>query len=240
VLNHPEAGVLSALGIGLADVARHRSCGIERQLDKEALSFAREQLAALEREAVNEVRGEGVEDITATRSLDVRYRGVDSFLTLDWPMDDDFATSFAAAHKQRYGYVHKGRPLEILAARVAVVGRVANTLPQSVRHTHGTPTPRRHLTAHFDGARCEVPLFERSELTAGDRIAGPAIVTEDISTTVIEHGWLAEVMSESELLLTDGGKWGVGSGEGANQAAIQDRKQEILVTQCCWRFSTIN
>ena len=123
VLNHPEAGVLSALGIGLADVVRHRSCGIERPLDEESLAFARQAARrAGARSACKKCAMKACERIAATRSLDVRYRGVDSYLTIDWPQDDDFAAAFAAAHRQRYGYMHEDRPLEIVAARVEVVG----------------------------------------------------------------------------------------------------------------------
>ncbi len=203
VLNHPDAGVLSALGIGLADVARHRSCGIERPLDDASLAYASQQLEEMESAASEEIRAEGVERIEATRSLDVRYRGVESYLTIAWPKDDDFETAFSAAHRDRYGYTHAGRPLEIVAARVAVVGLVGNALPRSERAVRRAPRSYHSTVAYSDGARRTVPLYERSKLIAGDRIAGPAIVTENISTTVIDPGWEAEVLSQGELLLTD-------------------------------------
>jgi 5-oxoprolinase (ATP-hydrolysing) len=205
VLIHPDAGVLSALGAGLADVMRHRSCGIERPLDRDSLAFVHQRLNSLEREAVAEICGEGVppDRVSANRSLDLRYRGVDSYLTIAWPGDDDFAAAFDTAHRQRYGYVHADRPLEILAAHVEVVGRVADPLPRSERRPRKTPAPGKHLSAYFEGARCEAPLYERSELEAGVAIAGPAIVAEDIATTVIDPGWEAEVLSGGELLLSD-------------------------------------
>ncbi|HVT27368.1 MAG TPA: hydantoinase B/oxoprolinase family protein [Lacipirellulaceae bacterium] len=203
VLNHPEAGVLSALGIGLADVARHRSYGIERALDERSLAFARQQLDVMERAAVEEVRSEGVGRIVATRSLDVRYRGVESSLTIAWPEDDDFGAAFAAAHRQRYGYTHDGRALEIVAAHVEVVGRAGDELPRSKRMARRMAATNRSTVAFIDGERRNVPDYERGELRAGDRIVGPAIVTEEISTTVIDSSWEAEVLSQGELLLTD-------------------------------------
>lgn len=203
ILNHPNASVLSALGIGLADVVGHRSCGIERALDDDSVAFARQQLEKLGEAAAEEVRREKVERISATRSLDVRYRGVESYLTIPWPPDDDFAAAFAAAHRQRYGYIHEGRALEIVAARVEVVGYVGDELPQSE-----PVAPRRRVSPHrtvayFDGERRAVPLHERSDLVAGDRITGPAIVAEEFSTTIIDTGWEAEVLSRGELLLTN-------------------------------------
>ena len=203
VLNHPNAGVLSALGIGLADVVRHRSCGIEQTLDERSLAFARTQLDQLQRLAEDEVRSEGVEQISASRSLDVRYQGVESYLTIPWPTDDDFSAAFSAAHQRRYGYAHEGRSLEIVAARVEVVGNAGDELPRSESVAPRKAVSRQTTLAYFDGARRSVPLFERSELVAGDRIAGPAIISEDISTTVVDTGWEAEVLSGGELLLTD-------------------------------------
>jgi 5-oxoprolinase (ATP-hydrolysing) len=201
VLNHPDAGVLSALGIGLADVSRHRSCGIERPLNKESLRFAREQLDAMEKAAIKEIRAEGIEQTACTRSLDVRYRGVESYLTISWPTKDDFAAAFAAAHRQRYGYVHEGCDLEIVAARVEVVGRVGQQLPRSERVQSNRIPSGQTTRTYVDGAFRDVPKFERSALAPGDKIIGPAVVTEDISTTVIDPGWDAEVWSQRELFL---------------------------------------
>ena len=220
VLNHPQAGVLSALGIGLADVTRHRSRGIERSLDKDSLALARQALDEMERAAATEVRAEGVEKVLAARSLDIRYQGVEGFLTIPWPADDDFASAFSAAHRQRYGYVHERRTLEIVAARVEVVGRAGDELTKSNRTAGRSLAAQKFTAAYFDGARRRTPLFERSELSAGDRIVGPAIVTEEISTTVIESGWEAEVLSAGELLLTDNGDF-------KSEDSIRNSKSEI-------------
>ncbi|HEY4234448.1 MAG TPA: hydantoinase B/oxoprolinase family protein [Lacipirellulaceae bacterium] len=204
VLVHPDAGVLSALGIGLADVTRHAAVGVELPLDHVSMRAARERLDALERLLVGEVEREAVsvKQIETTRSLDLRYRGVESCLTIPWPPDDDFPAAFAAAHEKRYGYTHGDRPLELAAARVEVVGRAATTLPPS---THAPPRqPVSHATtaAYFDGQLRNVPTFELGSLAAGDTILGPAIIADTLFTTVIETEWSAEVLTGSELLMT--------------------------------------
>lgn len=238
ILNHPDAGVLSALGIGLADVVRHRSCGVERPLDDAALLIVEQLLDQLQREAVAEVIAEGIplDRITASRSLDLRYRGVDSFLTIPWPADGDFATAFSVMHRQRYGYLHANRPLEILAARVEVVGRVSLEPPPSVRRPPRTPVANRSTAVYLEGARREVPVFERGQLVPGDRICGPAIVTEDLSTTVIDPGWEAEVLSGGELLLSDLCRSGLGGENrqltslvGVPQPELEERADPVLL-----------
>jgi 5-oxoprolinase (ATP-hydrolysing) len=192
VLVHPDAGLLSALGIGFADVTRHRFCGIERPLDDDGLRDARQQLDELERAAAAEVIDEGAPAarITATRSLDVRYQGVDACLNIAWPEDGDFAAAFTDEHRRRYGYVHADRPLEILAARVEVVGHVTDDFPRQA----AAPKARE--------VRPTGPVDRRS-LSPGDRITGPAIITDDTATTVVDSGWRTELLSGGELLLTD-------------------------------------
>jgi len=208
VLVHPDAGILSAVGIGLADVARHRSLGVECVLDDATLADVRAGLDALEQEAREEVVGEGVteEKIVATRSLDLRYQGVDSYLTIAWPADDDFGRDFSAAHRERYGYVHEGRPLELAAARVEVVGRIAESLVASQRVTSREPRAKAMVRAWFEGQMRDAPQFERDTLVAGDRVVGPALISEAMSTTVVEAGWAAELLTGGELLLTDRGE----------------------------------
>lgn len=223
VLVHPDAGILSAVGIGLADVTRHRSIGVERVLDESSLAHVRRQLDDLEHAARKEVLNEGVasERISATRSLDVRYEGVDSSLTIPWPTDDEFPTAFAAAHRQRYGYTHATRTLEIAAARVEVTGRVAGELTRSHQVAARLPKPGNTTRCYFDGRSQVVPLCERTALVAGDRISGPAIISEPMSTTVIEPGWQAELLTGGELLLTD---------TGATSSEIIDQKSSITDT----------
>ncbi len=123
-------------------------------------------------------------------------------MTIPWPPGDDFATAFAAAHRQRYGYTHADRALEIAAARVEVVGRVANELPPSQRAAEGSPNSHCLKCIFIDGKHQDVPHFERSELVAGDRISGPAVVSEPMSTTVVDPGWQADVLTGGELLLS--------------------------------------
>jgi 5-oxoprolinase (ATP-hydrolysing) len=207
VLVHPDAGLLSALGIGFADVTRYRSCGIERPLDREGLLYARQQLDELERIAAAEVSDEGVpaSRITALRSLDIRYQGVDAYLTIDWPQNDDFAAAFTREHRRRYGYVHADRPLEILAARVEVTG-------------HVTDEPQRQPAAPKGRAVLPAGPIDRRTLSPGDRITGPSIITDVTATTVVDSGWRAEMLSGGELLLTD---------TAGDRSAIRNPQSEI-------------
>jgi 5-oxoprolinase (ATP-hydrolysing) len=204
VLVHPDAGILSAVGISLADVTRHRSFGVERTLNPQSLKLARQRLGPLQREATEEVRREGisVDNIVATHSIDLRYQGVESCLAVAWPDDNSLVDAFAAEHAKRYGYTHGDRPLEIVAARIEVIGRAASALPPSLRAPIRRPSPNATTSTYVNNQLRDIPLFERRVLHAGDEILGPAIVTDELSTTVIDPHWQAEVLTGGELLLT--------------------------------------
>jgi 5-oxoprolinase (ATP-hydrolysing) len=239
VLNHPDAGLLSAYGIGLADIVRHRAAGIYRSYSPEAVRELESTFAALAAEARQEVLAEGVpeERIEVRRMLDLRYRGFDAFLTIDEPKRGtslrdvthdaerratrDYARAYEVEHEKLYGYTHKNRPLEIVAARVEVVGHTAAPTMAAGFLEARTPKPERVTTAHFDAKPQAAAVFDRGMLRPGDQIEGPAIVHEAASTTVIDPGWSGEVLARGELLLTDSGR--------AEQAAVSTEADPVML-----------
>ena len=106
VLHHPDGGMLSALGMGLADVIRHGVQGVYEEFSAAALKRARQLVRVLSRQARQEVRAEGIppSQIQVRKSLDLRYLGQDASLTIDWPADDDVVNSFHRAHAQLFGF----------------------------------------------------------------------------------------------------------------------------------------
>ncbi|MBW8886053.1 MAG: hydantoinase, partial [Planctomycetia bacterium] len=125
ILIHPDAGVLSALGIGRADVIKHRTASVFQLLPPSppplvSPSFNLQKIFDdLEHSARSDVASEGIPQsrIETRRSLDLRYQGVDAPLTIPQPADSDYATAFTIEHRRLYGYVHENCPLEIVAAR---------------------------------------------------------------------------------------------------------------------------
>ena len=204
VLLHPDAGILSAYGIGLADITRHRVEGIYAPLESISGDGLNAVVARLTEDGRQEVLAEGVpaDCIAATHALDLRYQGTDAALTIEAPEDGDFVRAFAAEHRARYGYVHDERDLEVVAARVEVVGRIAESLPPATPRAEHKPDPEKTTAAWFNSEPHDVNVYARSALRPGDRFFGPAIVWEERSTTVVDPGWRADVLSGGELLLT--------------------------------------
>ncbi|NUQ65109.1 MAG: hydantoinase B/oxoprolinase family protein [Pirellulales bacterium] len=205
VLNHPDAGILSAYGIGMADVVCHRVAGVYTEYSEQAACGLREMFDRLADEACREVLHEDIpaDRIEVRRSLDLRYRGLDAYRTIPEPDRGTYAEAFAAEHEKLYGYAYEGRPLEIVAARVEVVGRSACEAKQPQPAAVRQPAPQRTTQTWFEGRHEATVVFIRQDLRPGDRIGGPAIVCEDHATTVIDPDWTADMLPGGELLLWD-------------------------------------
>jgi 5-oxoprolinase (ATP-hydrolysing) len=218
ILNHPDSGILSALGAGMADVIRHEAIGVYQPYSAETLTDLESTFETLTRTARDKVLAEGIiaDRIETSRALDIRFQGLDASLTVSCPNDRDYRTAFLSEHRQLYGYVHEDRDLEIVTARVEAIGRSTTTLPNSEKTVaNSRADSARVAQAFFGGRPYDTNIYHRNELQPGNLLTGPAIVLEDVSTTVIDPGWQAEVLSQGELLLSTGGDTETGrQGEG--------------------------
>lgn len=204
ILVHPLAGVLSALGIGLADVRRHAERPILRPYGPDARPAIEAAFRELEETLRREVEAEGIPPPfiePATRSLDLRYRGVEGTLTIVAPAEGDYAAAYEAQHEQVYGYRRRGRELEVVTARVEVVGRTPEPAEDVQPVVPRRPAPSSTVDVWFHGAPLPTGLFHRRELQAGDELIGPAILCEPTSTLVIDPGWSGTVTARGELVL---------------------------------------
>jgi 5-oxoprolinase (ATP-hydrolysing) len=201
VLIHPLAGVLSAYGIGLAGIAALRERAIEAPL-----AGARDRLAAewerLERDARDELARQGVTDVAVARRAHLRYAGTDTALIVDEAGPDEMAERFVRQHRAHYGFAMPERPVVVEAVSVEASGG-AEALSATPAPEAGERTPAAAATVPLicDGERRTVPLFRRADLAPGSRIDGPALIAEDLATTVVDPGWSARVDPRGNLML---------------------------------------
>ena len=219
ILIHPLASLLSAYGIGLADVRRFGERSVLRPYDEviadsrtttddendEHVSQSLDRLFdELEQAARAEVEAEGIplERIRpAVRSLDLRYAGVESVIRVTCPLDGDYAAKYTELHQQLYGYAHTNRKLEVTAARVEVVGTTVDPVAPQQKTVERQPTPDETTQTFFNGSWHETAIYFREHLHAGDKFHGPALISEPSSTIVVEPGWTALVLDRGEILL---------------------------------------
>ncbi|HYQ98907.1 MAG TPA: hydantoinase B/oxoprolinase family protein, partial [Casimicrobiaceae bacterium] len=205
VLLHPFAGVLSAYGMGLADVRALRQQAVEARLTAEALAAAGPAMKALECAAQDEVCAQGIvpERVTVKRTLHLKYEGTDT--TLETPVAEvpAIVAEFERRYRQHYGFLMPDKPLVIEAVAVEAVGRTheADEAVTSFAPRRGGLRPLALHRVFTDGRFHDASVFDRADLRPGDAIPGPAVVREDNATTVVEPGWRATLTGRGDLVL---------------------------------------
>jgi N-methylhydantoinase A len=186
-----HAGVLSALGMLASRPGRQLSrtaLGLLADRTREEMEGA---LAELAREGRQELLAEGVPEgeIEAEYSLDLRYQGQSSTLNVPWDGIQGSIAGFEGEHERRYGH-RMGVEVELVNLRVALRGPAAEfALASPETDTESTAGQMESLY----GVQGQVPVFDRGRLAVGQRMEGPALVTETVATTWIAPGWSCSV-----------------------------------------------
>jgi 5-oxoprolinase (ATP-hydrolysing) len=204
---HPLAGVLSAFGMGLADQLAMRELALERRLDAQGLSAARDAAGSLAAQAKGELREQGVADaaIAAVHRVQLRYEGTDTALACALPMagsaDEAIAAmrdEFEAGYRRRFAFLMAERALVIEAVTVEAVGAGERAAPPAAQAGIASHAPeplaavRMYCEADENAAGWrDAALFDEAALKPGASIDGPAILAGRNATTVVEPGWQA-------------------------------------------------
>jgi 5-oxoprolinase (ATP-hydrolysing) len=206
VFIHPLAGVLSAYGMGLADVRALRQQAVEARLARASLDTTRVAFAALEEAGRRDVAAQGIAParIRCERTLQLKYEGTDT--TLAVPLGDAVEAitgEFEHRYRQQYGFLMPGKPLVIEAIAIEAIGTshdVQDERPEFVPRADPLAPFRRHRL-YAQGAWRDADVYAREDLRPGDAIDGPAIIRERNATTVIEPGWRASLTVRDHLML---------------------------------------
>ncbi len=218
VLNIPQVivpafpGALSALGILSSNVVKDYSRTVLWRVggNLPQAQIARE-FAAVEKTAANDFHSEaGAGKPIYRRSVDLRYRGQSYELNL--PLSKNLLRDFEREHKQRYGYAHPGREIELVTLRLradvkspkmeAIKSRVGtDAFASPGRAKLGKPSAPR-VPVLFDTRRLATSLYSRDDLQPGRKYSGPAIITEYSATTVIPPGKKFHLDAAANLIVT--------------------------------------
>jgi 5-oxoprolinase (ATP-hydrolysing) len=243
ILFHPFAGVLSAWGMGLADVSWHGQADAGRvPLDERALSAVLPELSRLEAQGRERLRSEGFanERIDVARRCDLRYAGTETSLTLPLAGAAELRRELDARHDQLFGYARPDHPVELVLVRVEVFGRSpapqTNTAP-SAPSPGPPPTAVRSVRMHVGGHPIErVPVFMREALDPGQRLPGPALVLDSTGTLVVDPGFELDVMADGVLRVSDVSPEAAESLAGAGRL---DRPDPVLLEIMASAFMSI-
>jgi len=205
VFIHPYAGVLSAYGMGLADVRVLRERAVEALLSEDLVSEIEQVFIDLSTEGKEELHSTNAEnaEVSVLRRVHLRYVGTDSSLVVDFGDVATMRKRFEEVHRQRYGFVVAEKPLIVEAVSVEVVGK--NEIPEEPlieRRTQSAPKPLATVQVYTADAWRDTQVYQREDLQPGDCIIGPAIIIEPTGTNVIELGWQAELSQRNHLILS--------------------------------------
>lgn len=221
VMIHPYSGLLSAYGMGLAEIraVRQRSLDVALNSGADALPALTTAASELAQEARREVRGQGISALALTTQVTahLRYAGTDTAIEvpcltangLDEIADaartvstDALRAAFEEGYKARFGFVDCGRAVFVEAISVEVAG--ARPRPATVLRSltdAPTPPPDARTPLFSDGVWLEAAIYHRERLRPGHMVKGPALLVEPHQTVVVDKGWQARINERNHLIL---------------------------------------
>lgn len=212
---HPYAGVLSAYGIGLADVRSLKEKAIETEFTLTAIPLLDQAMETLARDCKTELMEQGIQSaqIAILFKVHLRYVGTDSALVIDY--DDPshegdvqnrwerLRERFEHVYQQRYGFTMPDKALMVEAISVEGVGEMGDRREPWIASSRTTPLqPVTTIQLYTKGNWHNTPVYHRHDLRAGDRITGAALILEPTGTNVIEPGWVAKVTAQNHLIVS--------------------------------------
>jgi 5-oxoprolinase (ATP-hydrolysing) len=215
VLIHPFSSLMSAYGMGLADIRATRQQAIEEEFGDTALASITAIGGRLGEDAKREVAGQGVptREITVHARAHIRYAGTDTALVVpaftaesgNAASDPSLAamkSAFDGAHKSRFGFIDESKELVVEAVSVEAIGGGAKFTEPVVSTTHDPlPAPARTTRFYSSGKWHDAAVYIRAQLSPGHKVTGPAIIIEPHQTVVVEDGWQAEISTKNHLVL---------------------------------------
>jgi 5-oxoprolinase (ATP-hydrolysing) len=224
VLIHPFSSLLSAYGMGLADIRATRQQAVEETFGDAVLASIATVAGRLGEDARSEVIGQGVTPaaVTVHARAHIRYAGTDMALVVpaysvapaeprssgSRPPAESAMTlakmksAFEAAHKSRFGFIDESKEMVVEAVSVEAVGGGAKfTEPVLPTTDESLAAPTRRTQFYSRGQWHEATIYTRAQLSPGQAVDGPAIVIEPHQTIVVEDGWRASITAKNHLVL---------------------------------------
>ncbi|HEY6581436.1 MAG TPA: hydantoinase/oxoprolinase family protein, partial [Rubrobacter sp.] len=215
VIVPPTPGVMSAFGFLTSDIQNEFPETYLRVAEETPASELRETVERLISQADEWLEGEGVSDDNKRFDLyaDCRYYlqniQIPSAFELEELQDGDSAFlrgRFEEAHRKRYNFDLPDSPLEIATVRVVGLGTIKGV--SLLKSEDGVGEDASGAVTHneqvfFDGGWMETPIYDRGKLSPGNIVAGPAVVVQDDTTTVIESGYAGAVDRFGNILIEE-------------------------------------
>ncbi len=203
ILIHPQAGVLSALGMGLADIRSLHEKSITAELVDSLISELELVFKELENQGRRDLYKQNVSDsaITVQYKVHCRYAGTDAALLVNFGSSSEIKADFTAAHQQRFGFVRNEQSLIVEAVSVEVIGNIGK-ITEKIKLSKTKGISFDTVKMFSSGQFHDTPVYSRDDLGVGQKISGPAIIIEKTGTIVVESNWQAEVTNRLDIVVS--------------------------------------
>ena len=204
VLIHPLSSLLSAYGMGLADIGALKGQGVEGALDEGNVERFGEAVDALGQAARAEVEAQGVEAraIAVRASARLRYGGSDTALEVDFTNAAKMRRAFEAAHKGRFGFLDKTKPIVFDSLHAEAHGGGAAFAEKAGALAEAPLTvPRQRTPVYSHGQKRSANVYLRDDLSLGATLDGPALIIEPNQTIMVETGWRAQITAKNHVVM---------------------------------------
>ena len=203
VMIHPYAGVLSAYGMGLAEIRSIREGHFEKNITN--ILDAENLIEILSSQAKKDLNDQDISDasIILLKNAFLHYKGSHQNLEIKFDTPENMRKSFEQEHKKRFGFFVQDREIFIEMLTVEAVGKKTENydfLNPNTSTTKANPIAFKKM--YVNGSEINTPIYKRDELIIGQNISGPAIIVEATGTNIIDAGWSGTLDKYYNLILS--------------------------------------
>ena len=203
VMIHPYAGVLSAYGMGLAEIRSIREGHFEKNITN--ILDAENLIEILSSQAKKDLNDQDISDasIILLKNAFLHYKGSHQNLEIKFDTPENMRKSFEQEHKKRFGFFVEDREIFIEMLTVEAVGKKTENydfLNPNTSTTKANPIAFKKM--YVNGSEINTPIYKRDELIIGQNISGPAIIVEATGTNIIDDDWSGTLDEHYNLILS--------------------------------------
>ncbi|WFE91618.1 hydantoinase B/oxoprolinase family protein [Roseibium porphyridii] len=203
VILHPFSGILSAYGMGLADIRADRQQAVVKTLNEDLLHelAGLRNLLASQTEAELDKQAIPADTRRTVATAHLRYDGTDTPLPVPLGGVDEMRAAFEDAHKKQFGFAYENKPIVVEALEVETAGGGAGLVEPDIHLSTDTPKPATSTYIYSESGWHKAGIFKREELKPGMSVSGPAMIIEAHATIAVEDGWQAEINTKDHVIL---------------------------------------
>ncbi|MDR4507593.1 MAG: hydantoinase B/oxoprolinase family protein [Candidatus Brocadiaceae bacterium] len=201
---HRFSGILSAYGIGLADVVVERQSPLNVLFSTKNFALFQKKLNELSASATKQLHSQGFQDddIDIQRFLNMRYQGTDtSFMVLE-PADKNFIKAFRDIHRREFNFDLPSQKIVVDDLRVRATGKSQKPRCRPIPKQIQKAQPEEYIRCYFEDGWTQTPIYLLETLKAGCELKGPAIISNATSTILIDPGSLVKITAYGDIEIT--------------------------------------